>query len=108
MKISGYSKHERYHTITGAIERYRDMKHDVMVGIRESIYRSGDMIRQAKLKKQDWSNTWFLQGEIRKTISCSVTPGKVLKKKQEKAINTDSNTQTKVKEDGGIPIHCGL
>ena len=48
MRISGYSKTQRYHTIKGAIERYREMSNDVKVGTHESIYRSGDKIREAK------------------------------------------------------------
>ena len=83
------------------------MKHDIKVGTKQSLYRNGDMIRQAKLEKQDWSNTWFLQGEIKKTISCSVTPGGNLKRRLEKVINVEKR-DTKVIEDGGIPIHCGL
>ena len=63
--------------------------HDVKVGTKESLYRSGDMIRQAKIEKQDWSNTWFLQGEIKKTVSCSVTPGDNLKRRLEKVINIE-------------------
>ena len=48
MRISGYSKHKRYHSIKGAIARYCEIKHEIKVGICESLYRNGDMIRQAK------------------------------------------------------------
>ena len=81
MRMSGYPRYQRYHSIKGAIERYRDMKRDIKVGSRKSLYRNGDEIRQARIDKKDWSNTWFLQGNTINTISCPVTPGAELKKK---------------------------
>ena len=108
MRISGYSKSQRYHTIKGAVERYRQISREVKEGQRESIYRSGDTIREAKKLKMDWSNTWFLQGDTKDTISCPVTPGGELKRRLTQTVNRDKSTTTKVIEDGGRPISGGL
>ena len=53
MRISGYTKSQRYHTVKGAIERYREMSSKVKVGTCESIYRSGIKIKEAKRQKMD-------------------------------------------------------
>ena len=108
MRISGYSKTQRYHTIKGAVERYREITREVEVGHRESIYRSGDKIRETKKDKMDWANTWFLQGNTKDTISCPVTPGGELKKRLTETVNKGKSTNTKVIEDGGRPVSGGL
>ena len=41
----------------------------------------------AKEKKMDWSNTCHLKGEVSGTILCPITPGSVLKKNLNSAIN---------------------
>ena len=51
--MSGYSKTQRYNTIKGPADRYRGMSDDFKLGNKESIYRSGDQIREAKATKMD-------------------------------------------------------
>ena len=80
MRISGYNHIQRYNAIKGAITRYRDMESEIKTGVRKYFYRSGKQIREAKAKKKDWANTWFLKGDIKNTRSCPVTPRGVLKK----------------------------
>ena len=84
------------------------MNHDIKVGKRRSLYRLGDEIQHQREMKKDWVNTWFLQGETVNTVSCPVTPGGILKKRLNTAINEGKSTKTKVIEDGGKPIHVGL
>ena len=62
---------------------------DIKVGQRECLHRNGDDIRQAKIEKCDWSNTWFLKGVVKDTVSCPVTPGEMLKKNLSTVINKD-------------------
>ena len=73
----------------GAIERYNEMKRDIQAGMRDSLYRSGEKIREAKRAKKDWRNTWFLQGVTVSTISCTVTPGSELKKRLNTCVNSE-------------------
>ena len=80
MRISGYSQEERYNTARGAVLRYRELKEQARTGQRECYYRSGENIRRKKDESKNWSNTWFLKGNIKNTVSCPVTPGGILKK----------------------------
>ena len=107
MRISGYDKQQRYNAIKGAIERYNCMITNIKVGQRECLYRNGDDIRQAKIEKCDWANTWLLKGVVKDTVSCPVTPGRILKKNLSSVINKNKVYQTQVIEDGGKPVHCG-
>ena len=109
MLISGYSHSERYNTMKGAVERYRSLLAEVRKGDREYIQRSGKEIREKKATSQCWANTWFLRENTKSTVSCSVTPGGILKKELNKVINPDGNQyRTQVIEDGGMPVHCGI
>ena len=107
MRLSGYDKLQRYNTINGAIERYNCMMTDVKVGERETLYRSGNQIRKAKVEKCDWANTWFLKGVVKDKVSCPVTPRGILKKNLSFVINEEVY-QTQVIRDGGKPVHCGV
>ena len=89
MRVLGYSKSERYHTLKGAIERYDTMCNEVALGDRASLYRSGKVIRKAQREQKSWSNTWFLKGDVKATVSCPVTPGGILKSKLSKTVNQD-------------------
>ena len=83
---------------------------EINKGERDTPYRDGKTIRQSKIAKMNWSNTWFLKGNSTGTISCPTTPGGILKKSLSKKINANRSTykQLFVIEDGGQPIHCGL
>ena len=83
------------------------MKREIQAGMRDSLYRSGEKIREAKRAKKDWRNTWFLQGVTVSTISCTVTPGSELKKRLNTWVNSEKYSRTKIIEDGGMPVHCG-
>ena len=109
MRISGYTQKERYNTVKGAVQRYRQIRDMVTKGEKISIYRSGEEIRDKKSMSKCWSNTWFLKGNVCNTVSCPVTPGGVLKRNLTKVVNIGNNDRvTQVIEDGGKPIHSGL
>ena len=110
MRISGYSHTERYHAISGAIERVNTMRAEVANGERCSIFRDKNQIIECKISKKDWSNTWYLKGDISNTVSCPITPGGVLRKELTKSLNSQrgENNRILVIEDGGRPIHVGL
>ena len=104
--ISGYSQVERYHAIAGAIERVKKMKTEVRNGDRCSLFRDTKTILKCKQDKQDWSNTWYLKGNIKSTEFCPITPGGVLRKEVNKTVNINKEEGNKVLviEDGGRPI----
>ena len=102
MRWSGYSKEDRFHTISGAIKQVRDMTSEVERSERDSLSRGKKHIVMAQERKIDWSSTWYLKGPI--------TPGSDLKKELNKVINESRpvNDKVLVIEDGGMPIMTGL
>ena len=109
LKISGYNETQRYRTIKGAIDRALTIREEVRNGVRDSINRSKSEIQKSKIDKMDWSNTWFLKGEVGSTVSCPVTVDGTLRKQLSRTLN-DGKTGGKILviEDGGRPITCGL
>ena len=108
--LSGYSSKERYNYIKGAIERRETMDKEVSEGKRESIYRKGTEIKEAKIEKGGLTPaTWFLSSTVASTISCQATPGSTLARMLGKEVGVTSKGQRKlVLEEGGQPITLGL
>ena len=86
------------------------MRAEVDRGDKQSIFRNKQQIMMAKNDKKDWIITLYLKGEVLGTISRPITPGSVLKKNLNSAINPSRavNDKLLVIEDGGMPIHYGL
>ena len=102
MKMSGYSHKERYQAIRGAVMRQEEMKRKVEEGSIKSLHRDRREILASKAKKGGFqATTWFLSGEISRTIRCDQAPGTILCKSIKKALNTGgTGERTLVVEEG--------
>ena len=108
--LSGYSKKERYHNIKGAINRVETMRTEVEAGTRESMYRTRDQIKEAKITKGGLSSaTWFLTSSVSCTVSCQPTPeSKLASQLQARITTTSRGDRRQVIEEGGEPVSMGL
>ena len=107
MRISGYNEYERFTAIKGAIDRVDQMKRDIKNGLRDTLHRDGGTIRQSKRDRKDWSNTWFLKGEVTNILKIPCTPNSKLvnlMRERAGAARGPDGGLTKFVEMGGLPI----
>ena len=106
LRISGYDAKYRALVIKGAINRMKEVRQKVKNGVWASQYRDRSEINKNKIEKGGNSSaTWFLKWETTATITCTATPGSILKKEIEKKINNSNQAdkgRTMVVDDGGL------
>ena len=111
MRISGYDESYRYQAIKGILNANKQFVDEVKKGTK-LLYRTGAMIREQKATRQgQYSNTWFLKGNVTNTIQIQSTPNSILKDRIQKHLNSITGPdggQTKVIEKGGKSILAGL
>ena len=72
------------------------MKAEITNGDRKSLFRNKQQIIDNKVAKKDWSNTWYLKGEVSSMISCPITPGSILTRSLKKVINIRDQGQRSI------------
>ena len=110
MRISGYSMKERYETIRGAHMRYREMRRKVEEGEIPSTNRKKEEILPMKREKGGLTaGSWYLNGEVRRVVTCQATPRGMLARNLKKNLNANQlGGRILVTEDGGQPVVTSL
>ena len=87
--------------------RQEQMKRKIECKDIKSLHRDRKEIVTSKKKRGFQSSTWFLQGQISRTIRCDPTPGSKLCKSLKEVLNSQGTKErTLVLEEGeSLPQH---
>ena len=111
LRISGYDHKYRFTAMKGILEAYKIFNNEVEKGEKVR-YRSNKEIKIFKEGKLgQFTNTWFLTGNITNTVQIQATPGSELRNRVQTHLKTElgpDGGSIKAIEMGGKSVLSGL